>query len=200
MLATDADVLVLVEYTPAHAAALADSGTDRYPHRWTDAGDFGDGLAIFSRHPLDDVRVLATTAPAVEAELGLPSGPVRLVAWHPRAPREPWGLVEWQADYQRLTRRLSDAPDDLLIVGDFNATDAHRPLRRLAAAAGVRDAATVAGAGLRGTWPAGALLPPLMRLDRVMVGPRIGVEAVETTAPIGSDHLGVVARLRHPRP
>ena len=42
--------------------------------------------------PLEDVRPLATSAPAVEGELALPGGRVRLLAWHPRAPREPWGL------------------------------------------------------------------------------------------------------------
>ncbi len=121
------------------------------------------------------------------------------MAWHPRAPREPWGLREWQADYSRLTDHLAGATPDLVVVGDFNATDAHRPLRRLAGAAGLRDAATVSGGGLQATWSALGPLPPLMRLDRVMVGDGIGVDGTELMSPVGSDHLGVVARLRYPR-
>jgi endonuclease/exonuclease/phosphatase (EEP) superfamily protein YafD len=200
LLRRDADVLVLVEYTPAHRAALRSAGIDRaYPHRWEEPGELGGGLAVFSVFPLDDPLRLDTWSGAVRVGLVLDEGTIDLVAVHPVAPSDYWGLRRWKGDYTTLIDSLSSMGPDTIIAGDFNATGAHQRFRELKAAAGVRDAQDLSGSGFGPTWPGVGWRPPIMRLDHVLVGEGIGVESVEVIEDLGSDHRGLEARLRFPR-
>jgi endonuclease/exonuclease/phosphatase (EEP) superfamily protein YafD len=200
VMSRDADVLVLVEYTPAHRAALRAAGVlEEYPHRWEEPGELGGGLAVMSRFPFDRVERLPTWSGAVRVELRLDEGPVALYAVHPVAPSNLYGLRRWTSDYRTLTAALRDAPPATIVAGDFNATGAHRRLRKLMAVGGLVDAQDVAGEGFGATWPGSRRLPPVMRLDRVLVGDAVGVVGVELHDAAGSDHRGVEARLRFPR-
>ena len=86
-----------------------------------------------------------------------------------------------------------------LVLGDFNATEDHAPMRSLAAA-GYRDVGELANQGWQPTWPASdrwAVLPgiafPLAPIDHVLVGPRLAAIGQHTVAVPGSDHRAVVA-------
>lgn len=200
LLERDADVLVLVEYTPAHRDALRRAGiSDRYPHRWEEPGELGGGLAVFSRFPMGDPERLRTWSGAVRLPLELEDGVVDLYAVHPVAPSDYWGLRRWKGDYTTLTDELAGAGPNTVVAGDFNATGSHQRLRKLMATAGLRDAQDVSGGGFASTWPSSGWLPPVMRLDHVLVGDDIGVEGVEVLEDLGSDHRGLEAVLRHPR-
>lgn len=201
VLARDADVAVLVEYTPEHAAAFADAGAaDLYPYRWQEPRRLGDGMAILSKVPLGDVERLPMWSTALRTELLTDAGPVALVGVHPKSPSDFWGLQRWKIDYRTLTGLLEDAGPRTLVVGDFNANGAHRRFRELKAAASLHDAADEAGAGFGPTWPAAGWVPPLMRLDHVLIGDDIDVDRVEVLDDVGADHRGVEARLRIPPP
>lgn len=200
LLARGADVMVLVEYTPEHRAALRAAGGDRaYPYRWEEPGELGGGLAVFSVFPLDEPTRLDTWSGAVEVGVELDDGTIDLVAVHPVAPSDYWGLRRWKGDYTTLIDSLFDAGPDTIIAGDFNATGAHQRFRELKAATGVRDAQDLSGSGFGPTWPGVGWRPPIMRLDHVLVGDGIGVESVEVLDDLGSDHRGLEARLRFPR-
>lgn len=199
VLERDADVLVLVEYTPAHAAALRDAGVrERYPYRWEEEGDLGGGLAVMSRLPFDDVRRIPTWSGAVAMTLATDGGPVRLVAVHPVAPSDYWGLQSWKRDYRTLTAELRDAPASTVVAGDFNATGAHRRFRALLATGRLADAQDLSGSGFGATWPGTRWVPPVMRLDHVLVGSAIGAARVELIDDPDTDHRGVEAHLRVP--
>jgi endonuclease/exonuclease/phosphatase family metal-dependent hydrolase len=79
-----------------------------------------------------------------------------------------------------------------LLLGDFNATLDHAPLRRLIGS-GYRDAADTVGAGLSPTWPADSL--PVVALDHVLADARIGVGAVSTHPVPDTDHRALAATL-----
>lgn len=197
VLRVDADVLVLIEYTPAHAAALRAAGLeDRYPHRWEEPGDLGGGLAIASRVPIVASERISTWSGAVRVTLGADGGPVDLVAVHPIAPSDKWGLRRWRTDYRTLTAELSGADPATIVAGDFNAVGAHRRFRKLMAVGELRDAADVSGSGFGPTWPGTGRIPAVMRLDHVLVGDAVGVEGHRVLPDIGADHRGVVAQLR----
>jgi endonuclease/exonuclease/phosphatase (EEP) superfamily protein YafD len=198
VLAEDADVLVLVEYTPAHEQAFAAAGArERYPHRWEAPAELGDGLAVLSKVPLRDPQLLPLASGAVRVELDTDGGPVQLFAVHPTAPSDYWGLRRWKKDYRALSEALADAGPMTVVAGDFNATGAHRRFRSLLSDTGLVDAQDASGSGFGATWPAG-LVPAVMRLDHVLVGEGIGVEGVELLDGLGADHLGVRATLRVP--
>ncbi len=69
--------------------------------------------------------------------------------------------------------------DPDLVVGDFNATADHEPMRSLADA-GYRDVGELANEGWQPTWPSGdavellgVSVPSLVQIDHVLVGPRL---------------------------
>ena len=61
-----------------------------------------------------------------------------------------------------------------VLLGDFNATLDHAPLRRLLGT-GYRDAADVRGAGFTPTWPYDGKPVPGVTLDHVLADRRVGV-------------------------
>lgn len=198
-----ADVLVLIEFTPEAERILDDRWGDevraRYPHQWRDARGFGAGLAVLSALPMEEVVRVPLTEPAVRVRLSVGGVEVDLYAVHPVAPSDRWGLLSWQHDYRVLVDDARDASPHTIMAGDFNASTGHRAFRRLLRVGRLRDAQDAGGGGVAGTWPSGWLVPPLMRLDHVLVGRGIGVEGVELLPHSGSDHRGVEARLRVPR-
>jgi endonuclease/exonuclease/phosphatase (EEP) superfamily protein YafD len=198
VLAQGADVLVLVEYTPAQQAAFVAAGArERYPHRWEAPAELGDGLAVLSTVPLRDPQELALSSGGVRVTLDTAGGPVQLFAIHPTAPSDYWGLRRWTKDYRALSEALAGAGPMTVVAGDFNATGAHRRFRALLSDARLVDAQDVSGAGFGATWPTGAV-PPVMRLDHVLVGEGIGVQDLTPLDDVGADHLGVRATLRVP--
>ncbi len=205
VLARSADVVVLFEYTPEHREALRSEGArEQYRYRWELPAAEGAGFAVFSRIPFEEPELLSSDRGDVRlgarVTLELDSGPVELLAVHPVSPSDYWGLQRWMIGYRDLTVAVRDAGPDTVVAGDFNATAGHRRFRSVMAAGGLRDAADAAGAGFAATWPDRGIVPPVMRLDHVLVGPGVGVEGVEIVASGGSDHRGVEARLRFPRP
>jgi endonuclease/exonuclease/phosphatase (EEP) superfamily protein YafD len=80
---------------------------------------------------------------------------------------------------------------DAIVLGDFNATVDHSPLRSLLAA-GLVDTHAELGRGWAPTWPAAF---PLVQIDHVLHGPGwAAVSASEHLLP-GTDHRAVVAEL-----
>lgn len=196
-LARGADVMVLVEYTPAHRAALLEAGMgEAYPHLWEEPGDLGGGLAIASTFPLERVERLPTWSGAVRVELRLDDGTITLYGAHPVAPSDRYGLRRWVEDHRTLSASVRGAPASVVVAGDLNATTGHRRLRKLMDVGGLVDAQDASGTGFGATWPANGWVPPVMRLDRVLVGEEVGVVSVELLDAAGSDHRGVEARLR----
>jgi endonuclease/exonuclease/phosphatase family metal-dependent hydrolase len=201
---TRADVLVLTEFTAAFdelwdARPDAEELAERYPHQWRRPAAGGQGMAVLSSLPIERIEAVPLSTPAIVATLRVGSERVDLYAVHPTAPSDHWGLLEWQHDYRVLTAAAKDADARTVMAGDFNATAGHVAFRRLLAQGELRDAHDVGGGGLVGTWPVGWPIPPLMRLDHVLVGEGIGVERFQLLEATDSDHLGVEAWLRVPR-
>lgn len=76
-----------------------------------------------------------------------------------------------------------------VLMGDFNATADHARFRRLEAS-GFSDA--LDGTGWSATWPAGRLVPPLLRLDHALLSQGLTPRSAGTLSIPGSDHRGVV--------
>lgn len=200
VLAQRADVLVLSEFTPAHLRAFRRAGAERrYPYQVVRHRADTQGMAVMSRVPLVPARrqpPLFRTVVRLE-----PRGarPVTLVAVHLPAPNRPGQVPYWRRELRATTRDARRAGDAVVVAGDLNSGDGHRPFRAMAAAAGLRSAQDHGGGGTRDTWPvAGHPFPPVMRLDHVLVGDAVGVTDFGFLPPVGADHLGVRARLRVP--
>lgn len=200
LLATDADVIVLAEVTPEHLDSLAASPLwAAYPYRALDALAGFHGSAIFSRLEITSGGPIDVAgSPMLEATIQSPAGLVRIIDVHTLAPIDARNVVSWRAQLAELAQVAANEGGPLVLAGDFNATLDHAPLQRLVAT-GLRDAFLEAGSGYGATWPRwDGLLPPLMRLDHVLVSSQISVVAVTTQTSVGSDHRRLLVDLALP--
>jgi endonuclease/exonuclease/phosphatase (EEP) superfamily protein YafD len=198
------ELLAVQELTTQGQRALDDAGlADLLPHRVSYLEPAVTG--IFSRFRLDDggVRILRSDFGQATATLRVPgAAPVAVESVHTCAPIDATAGEYWAADLADQTPATVDGPARLLL-GDFNATLDHAPLRRLIAT-GYRDAADVTGAGLSPTWPYDDSWPygdrrlPGVTIDHVLADRRIGIAAYRVYPVPGSDHRAVYAELALP--
>jgi endonuclease/exonuclease/phosphatase (EEP) superfamily protein YafD len=191
------DVLAVQELTPGMVRKLADAGlagllpfSHLYPHPGF------PGLGLWARWPLIPLPAVAgLKAPAPRARIEPPEGqPVTVSSVHPVAPTS-GNDDRWARDLALIRSVLGGTGERQVVAGDFNASRDHRPFRDLLAA-GFLDCADAA---LRRpwpgfTWPADRLIPPVLRLDHVLVS-RAGTTVLEarTIRVPGTDHRGVFA-------
>lgn len=190
----EADVVVLLEITPALLTALDERGwRGRYPYSRGAAGSVASNTAIFSRFPLGASTQIgegsfdewATTVQVPEV------GSVRLIGVHACNPY--CGGSRWAQEHaalRQVVQRNLDGP--LVLAGDFNAVDDHAPLQQLRRL-GLRSATDLLGAGWLPTYPANRLVPPLLPIDHVLVDNRLTTTSLRRVPISGTDHLGLLA-------
>jgi endonuclease/exonuclease/phosphatase (EEP) superfamily protein YafD len=184
--AQPADVVVLVELTPAYAEGLQQALADAYPHHAFFAEDSPFGMGLLSRLPLREVvrTDSADGIPSLAATVDTAQGPVRVIAAHPMPPLAP----HWQQARDDLLRSLAHEARGrpTVVAGDLNATPWSRAL------ADASDAGLRRATGLAPTWPSANVGIPI---DHVLAGP--GWRRGETARgpDIGSDHRPIRAVL-----
>jgi endonuclease/exonuclease/phosphatase (EEP) superfamily protein YafD len=186
------DVLVVEEVTEWAVARMDEAGlAELLPHRIGTYGDGVSGTMVFSREPLGEPERLATEFECWRVQLG----DLTLIAVHPVAPISPTSPDQWREEHHTILAAAEAAHADL-VVGDLNASADHAVIRDLSDA-GYRDAAELDNAGWLPTWPANHAgiipwLPPVVRLDHVLVGPELTAHGTHTVDIDGTDHLAVV--------
>ncbi|MEV6206948.1 endonuclease/exonuclease/phosphatase family protein [Kitasatospora sp. NPDC051914] len=187
------DVLAVEEANPTLAAALDRAGmAELMPYRVLPTSS---DTALYSRLPLTGTRAAGAgvSAPPTTAEVSVDGRPVRLVAVHTFYPLGDSRL--WAQGFDALETDVQGRARNAVLLGDFNATLDHTPMRRLLDH-GLTDTHAELGRGFDGTWPADRpVLPPVLQLDHVLHGDDlVAVTVSEHTLP-GTDHLAVVAEL-----
>jgi endonuclease/exonuclease/phosphatase family metal-dependent hydrolase len=186
----DVDILVLEEITPDLLAQMDAAGlAELLPERVGEPDYMVAGTMILANRPLTDHVRLRTTFQGWEAKYGT----ITVLGVHPVAPVDPAG---WRADHAAILKQ-GEADHADLILGDMNATPDHDVMRRLDDA-GFRDAGEVSNEGWQPTWPANhvgvfPLLPPLVRIDHVLIADTLASLGTHTVDIDGTDHLALVA-------
>ncbi|NGP06962.1 endonuclease/exonuclease/phosphatase family protein [Rhodococcus sp. 14C212] len=197
------DVLTVQELTGDAVAALQVAGLgDVLAHRFlapTPTG--GAGAGIYSRFPVSAGRKLDGFGPTnLTATLDTgPGRPLILYAVHP-APPYLTPAPAWAAELERLDAELESVAGTAPVVvsGDFNATYSHTRFRDLLDA-GYVHAADRVGGGLVPTYPADRRYPALVGIDHILTRGATATSLDRIELP-GSDHHGLVAGIRLPRP
>jgi endonuclease/exonuclease/phosphatase family metal-dependent hydrolase len=196
-----ADILLLQELSPRHLALIKATGAfDPFPYSYVHARPGSFGAGIWSRYPLSDEETWTPAGmPQVRATVDVEGTRIRVFNVHCKAPTRKRWVPAWKAQLAALRGEVEagiaagDGP--LIVAGDFNATYGHEPFRRLLGA-GMREAHIEVGRGLAPTWPVTSrFVPPLFRLDHVLVSPDVAVLDVREGRGPGSDHRPVVADL-----
>jgi endonuclease/exonuclease/phosphatase (EEP) superfamily protein YafD len=186
------DVLVLEEITPDFLADLDAAGiADVLPNRAGGTDPFVAGTMVLSGLSLGKPALLDTEFQSYRMSVG----DLTLLAVHPTAPVLP---DAWRADHD-VIRDEADRSHADLIVGDMNATPDHDVMRKLDGL-GFRDAGELANEGPQPTWPANHLgvapfLPPVIRIDHVLVADTLASLGTRTVDVDGTDHLALIAEV-----
>ncbi len=188
----DPDVVLFEEVSAAWLDRLrALSG--RYPHVVAEAREDNFGIALFSRVPIADARVVYLgEVPAIVAELRLSGGAVTLIGAHPFPPVSPWYARrrdEQMAELARLARRLSTP---VVVLGDFNVTAWPDSFAQMLADGDLYDSSR--GFGPQPSWPA-QLAPLRIPIDHCLHSAGVGVVDRRLGAFNGSDHYPLILDL-----
>jgi endonuclease/exonuclease/phosphatase (EEP) superfamily protein YafD len=189
------DLLALQEVTTPGLRALDAAGlAAALPYRVSYLEP--DVTGLYSRFPLlgGGVRVHGSGFSQAKATLSVPgAAPVAVESVHPCAPIGAGADRWWAADLADQPPATVDGQVRLL-VGDFNSTLDHAPLRRLLAT-GYRDAGAALGKGHLATWPATYSPLPGVTIDHVLADRRVGITGYEVHPVPRTDHRAVYAEL-----
>ncbi|MBL8251884.1 MAG: endonuclease/exonuclease/phosphatase family protein, partial [Candidatus Competibacter sp.] len=187
----DPDVVILLEATPwllEQLTALA----DRYPYRVAEPRDDNFGIALLSRRPLLNgriVRIGAADLPSSVAELEIDRRRIAIAGTHPLPPMNGELARLRNEQLARLAEFARQSPYPLVVLGDLNVTPWSPFFGQLLADSGLRDGR--GGRGILPTWPVG--WPPLwISIDHVLVSDGVRVRQWQTGEEIGSDHYPVI--------
>jgi len=196
--AENIDVLAVQEMPPEWLAKADAAGLrELLPQRSVAPVEGSQGSGVFSRLPLSDggsQRLDENWFEQAHATVTISGVPVRIESAHPASPYGRRVIPDWR---DQLRDEPAATPDGQLsvLVGDFNSTLDHGLLRDLVDR-GYRDAASVVGKGLVGTWgPYNKQPIPPVTIDHVLADRRIGVRTFAAYQITGTDHRMIVSTL-----
>lgn len=190
--ALDADVIFLMEVDEQWLAALQPLEA-RYPHRFARPRPDNFGLALYSRQPLHEPRLLQlgdVAAPTVAAGVSHRSRELLLIGTHPVPPVGRHAARMRDEQLAALAGQVGRIGAPVLLMGDLNATPWSHGMRRLTSANLGFCGAT---APWKPTWKAGSLLA--VPIDHVLCTPPLTITGHDVGPDVGSDHRPVVARV-----
>jgi len=204
---TDAEVLILVESTPAFMRHFDSApGADRYRFRVADPGDTSDyAVTIASRIELaegsgpehhGELRVMRAVVP-IESPGGRTT--VTIFGINPMATVDVGGYRTWRSQLRRLRRTLAGVRGPLVIAGDLN-TSRFRPEFAGLLDLGLRDVHDTLGKGLQPSFKLSnrgwlSALGPVARLDHALTNRPLHPIEIEDLEAHGSDHLPFVVTI-----
>lgn len=193
-LESHADLVSVQEVSPEWAQVLRQGLQRRYPYVHIEPRRNCYGIALFSRHPFQEVRTITVGGdPFVEALLNVNGGPVRLLAVHTTSPISYGHFRRRNDQLEQLGRYVARSDTATILVGDLNTVPWDQAFRRFCSRSGLRSMTPA----LHRTWPSVgpfALIP----LDHVLATEGITVRTIRTPAIQGSDHCALIADLQLP--
>jgi endonuclease/exonuclease/phosphatase (EEP) superfamily protein YafD len=198
ILSVDPDVVLLQEADDAFLADLTPLLGGRYPHQATTIGQRTTSMATLSRWPLAEVFDTMTEPwdenPFLFTTVSTPSGELRLANVHLSAPVSSRNRERREREFAVIEAAEAVRGLDLLI-GDFNASSAHRDLRRLIER-GYADGHREVGCGLGLTWSRrGGGWPSVLSLDHLFTGGDVTPVAYQVLDYASSDHKAIAAEI-----
>jgi endonuclease/exonuclease/phosphatase (EEP) superfamily protein YafD len=182
------DIITCAEVNPVFAAMLQDLKGE-YPHQLITAGTDSYRLALLSKSPLLKVEQVAFGGARTDAILfrvSLDGKIIDAVSLHPYTPNA--NIKSRDSEFEAIAARFAaEKPENLMLMGDFNATPWCPALKQLTKTLKLSNAREKRG--IHTTWP--AFLPFLFRIpiDHVLVSANLGVAGFGACRRIGSDHL-----------
>jgi endonuclease/exonuclease/phosphatase (EEP) superfamily protein YafD len=190
----NADVVVLEEVDDAWMADLAQLRAE-YPHALHRARGDNFGIALFSRLPLEDAKLIdlgEADVPSVSAVVRLDGRRIAILGTHPLPPTSTEYAQLRDDQLHALAQVARNRALPLILLGDLNTTVWSPHFRDLLRDGGLVDSAR--GFGWQTTWPAG-LWPLRIAIDHCLLSPDLRVTQRTIGRPVGSDHLPLLLEI-----
>lgn len=214
LLASDADIIGLIEVAPRWRPALAPLFA-KYPHR-ADCFDRDSEcqILLLSKLPIERPivgRIWKATPIVAGGVIRWNGRPITVLATHwfrplRRSEESPWGIDDparsaYLADGLPVSRQTGqaglfakfverEAPGNLIVMGDLNSVPWSRVQRAFRAKTGLDNQA-----GLATSWPSFLPWPLRLPIDHVLARGHLVVTKFEAGPPTESDHLPVIAEI-----
>jgi len=180
-----ADILLLIEYTSywdKHAL------TTEYPYSIIEPREDNFGIALFSKFPLTDGRIMDFTNsrfPMTAAKIEVGNQMVDILGLHYENPigRNQTKLQKFQI---QETISYTQTKQNVIVIGDFNLTPYTKDFSNLLTQSDLKDSRL--GFGIQGSWPS-VWSPLRIPIDHALVSKNITVKYREIGPSVGSDHL-----------
>ncbi|TGE01992.1 endonuclease [Methylobacterium nonmethylotrophicum] len=192
---TDPDLILALETDAGWRDALFHLRA-RYPHGADQPQDNTYGLLLYSRLPLDDVRVrflVEDDVPSVRARVTLPSGErFTFHGVHPRPPHPGQSSATRDGELILVAREVARDGGPAVVAGDLNDVAWSRTTRLFQAIGGLLDPRVG-----RGAYPTFHARWPMLRwpLDHVFFTEHFLLSRLERLPDIGSDHFPILIAL-----
>lgn len=188
LIGLNTDVIAVTEYSAGIRAALQRDGVDQsHPYRLDQAPGDRNGVALFSRYPLNGEIDAIGHQLGIDATIDVHGTAVRIMVVHPLPGVDRWSLRRWRDDLPVIGDRALTGAVPTVIVGDFNASRWHPAFRRLLGR-GLTDAHEQAGHGFSTSWPLDWPVPKFVRLDHALMTEGLVAVHIGDVAMPGSDH------------
>ncbi|QNN22149.1 hypothetical protein HED60_07640 [Planctomycetales bacterium ZRK34] len=199
LLALDADLLLLQEYTPAMHVKFGPDLEAKYPYKITEPREGFYGQAVYAKVPLGGVTLTQPPLadddhPLIRFSILLGADRVTIYNLHLR-----WQwLGAGRHQFAELMNQLARETSPVILAGDFNMTNTS-PQSAALVSAGFRDAADLLGQGLAATWPihrtAEYFAWPGFRIDHVYLSPELTTADFSLLQTPGSDHRATTVKI-----
>ena len=195
LLAADADVMAITEYTSELAVQFDRLGAfDEYPYRRASPSLHRSGVALYSKYPVLHADVVPIgDQNGIIAVLVVEGTAVRIVVVHPIPGVDGSALTSWRRDMATYADVAGSPGPPTVLVGDFNSSRFHPPFRHLLEH--LTDAHEQAGSPWSMSWPNDLPGPPFVRLDHALFDDHLVATAVDEVDVTGSDHRAFVTTL-----
>lgn len=183
----NADVVLLQEISSKHAANLLPLLKDIYPHQMSCAKQRACDLAMLSRTPWTDARIVegGVQNPAlIWARFSEGAQTYRIASLHNAWPFHPYAQAnhtDWLINWRK------GVSEPLLIAGDFNLTPFSWKLSKFAWETGLKRYST-----FQRSWPSHRYAPVFL-IDHMFSTAAFRPIDVRVGPSLGSDHLPIIA-------
>jgi len=201
----DADVICFQETHRHWETLLKTRLKERYPHcvfkEWSGAG----GLAIMSRHKLDNIKLIRPTEgwfPALLADIQTPIGLIQVLNVHLRPPLSDRGSFRPSAYYKTPDIHLkelqgfladTDAKKALIITGDFNEHENKKAMQWLLEQGFTDALSTYDSSSKTWKWNTSYGITLNNRYDHIVISKHLQCTGAKVTEVKASDHMPVMA-------
>jgi endonuclease/exonuclease/phosphatase (EEP) superfamily protein YafD len=185
---TDADIISFQEVDHEWADTLLNNLTGRYPYYKIVPHEGSYGLAIFAKHPLENVQVMYTNkVPNLVGEVVVDKQRINFVASHTKAPLGLFNYRHRNSHIAAISHYLKRIEGPVLVIGDFNTVPWDDHLLQFKSDSNLFDSRK----NLAATYPNNLSIARIP-IDYIFHSREVECLSFSTITGTSSDHFGIV--------